>query len=353
MTRILLLLGLGACLVGDADDPSPSLTLDATSSTSRGINVDAANPHSRPCSSLGSNGLRVGGFVRMPIKFTSADWTWDNGGFEGYVDCVRATVPGVQIVGTVGEATVDPSAGVPSNPYYAHVCDPNDLDMTSCPQFAEWLAAFLEHTSPTILGHFDIIEVFNEPDDTWNGSRFTPAAGTTTHSSMPPKAYAQLLDAFYDKFRGPVGAPIIMGGMDSGQTSYLTAMRPYRSDMVNIHPYGAYPSHTPNFTFDPAAHVCTSSFGTLNPCFGPMEQALSKYSAEDSGAGNSGVVLITEWGTANGAQQSDLIRAFFHDPTTRSANAAMFAFSDANKAGFGVVDATDGHKPSYNAFAHP
>lgn len=345
-------LALGGCVVGSGDSPAPThelLAAGATGITGRGLNVDPANQLSRPCVSL-ADSLHVSGFIRMPVKFTSTDWTWRNGGFEGYLTCLRATLPGITIVGTIGEATVDPAAGVPSNPYYSHVCNPA-AELASCPEFETWLDAYLTHVSPTIMKHFDVIEVFNEPDDMWNGSTFAPPQGGHTHSSMPPAAYAELLNAFYDKFSGPLGRLIVMGGMDSGQVNYLAAMAPYRSDMVNIHPYGGYPENTPQFKFDPAHHTCSSSFGTLDPCFGTFENAIDKYRTADRAAGNSGTVLISEWGTGNTAAQPGLIRAFFYDPVTTHANAAMFAYSDANAPGFGVVTTTGEHKPSFDSFA--
>ena len=341
-------------MVGSGD--SPPLTQEVTKAdgsgiTGRGLNVDPANRASRPCVSLAEK-LHVSGFIRMPVKFTSQDWTWSNGGFEGYLACLRASLPGITIIGTIGEATTDPSAGVPSNPYYSHACDPRAA-LGTCPQFATWLDAYLTHVSPGILQNFDVIEVFNEPDDMWNGSTFAPPPGGHTHSSMPPDAYAKLLNAFYAKFSGPLGRRIVMGGMDSGQTSYLAAMAPYRSDMVNIHPYGGYPANTPEFKFDQAHLTCSSTLGTLNPCFGTFENAIDKYRAADHAAGNSGTVLISEWGTSNLDAQADLIRAFFSDSVTANANAVMFAYSDANAPGFGVVTTTGEPKTSFDAFATP
>jgi hypothetical protein len=320
-----------------------------TSWSSRGINVDPANPRSRPCSDLGGGGLRVGGFVRMPVKFSSADWSWQNGGFDGYLQCLRATLPGSRIIGTVGEATMNPAYGVPSNPYYAHQCDPNDLEVQHCPQFASWLSAFLQYVSPGILVHFDIIEVFNEPDDKWNGSRF----GSGTTSSMPPKAYAQLLDAFYDEFRGPIGRPVMMGGMDSGQPSYLEQMRPYRSDFVNIHPYGSYPGQTPGFHWDPSTLTCSSTYGTLRPCWGSTEDGITKYRDRFVSDGGSGALVITEWGSGDAGALAGLIHAFFDDPTTSAQDAAFFAYSDANQGGFGLKTAADQPKAAYYAFQNP
>jgi hypothetical protein len=351
---------LGACIgVGRASLPTDAATDGSTgpsvsADVSRGINVDPANLRSRPCSDLGPDGLHVGGFVRMPIKFQSADWTWSNGGFDGYLRCLRTTLPGITIIGTLSDASVDPMYQLPANPYYSHHCDPDDLAVANCPEFDSWLAAYSDRIDPTILARFDVIEVFNEPDDTWDGHLFKGVtSGSGTHSSIPPIAYARLLDACYAKFRDSVGKPIMMGGMDSGQASYLTAMGAYRSDFVNIHPYGKYPANTPDYQYTPATHSCSSSYGTVNPCFGSIEQTIDDFAAADRAAGGSGAMIITEWGTSSSQSQGNLIRAFFHDPVIGGTNAMMFAYSDANQSGYGVVDIDDRPKPSYAAFASP
>lgn len=352
----LALAAVSACTVGDGspydDGGDGGDSSDAKANVfgpGHGLNVNPANHESRPCGSLGGAHLHVTGFVRMPLKQKGDNgWSWKTGEFQGYVACLRATLPGIRIIGTMGEASIDPSVGL-HNPYYSHACNPSDLDPADCPEFDSWLATYLDKASPTLMKQFDIIEVFNEPDDKWTGGGFK--AGTT--SSMPPRAYAKLLTAFYDKFRGPIGRPIMMGGMDSGNPGYLAAMGDYESDFVNIHPYGSYPSATPGFSFDRATNTCSSSFGTLTPCFGSTENNITSYRREFEDEGHDGPVLISEWGSKNAKMLPGLIHAFFADPTTRGTNAAMFAYSDANQAGFGLTDGNDVAKPAFGAFAHP
>jgi hypothetical protein len=358
LVALLASLALSGCVADVAFDgpgqPVESETRANLFGTGHGLNVDPANHASRPCSDLDAAHLHVTGFLRMPVKFTADDWSWSNGGFEGYLTCIRATMPTIKVVGTLGDDSLDPSLGL-HNPYYDGTCDAHQLDVADdCPAFGQWVSSYLADIDPTILQQFDIIEVYNEPDDRWTGNGFRAGALT---SAMPPAAYAQLLNAFYAQFSGQLGIPIMMGGMDSGNPHYLSAMVQatgfYSSDFVNIHPYGSYPSHVPGFAFDAAAASCTSTYGTLDPCFGSTEDAIASYTQEFAADGNTGELIITEWGTHNSAQLPGYIHAWFADSQTRASNVMLFAYSDANQAGFGLKDVDDNAKPAYQAFAHP
>lgn len=199
-----------------------------------------------------------------------------------------------------------------------------------------WLAR-LGNVAAQLGSRVDAWEVWNEPDQPMLGCHdggYNPG--------MPAYQYGFLLRGAY--YALATGAPIITGGLDSGQVSYVrdasVAADGLYADAVAIHPYGV------------GLDVwCPDPGEGLNCAFGTIDGKLDEYYAA------TGLpIWITELGIATGDSyhQADYITGMYRELASRSdlvAHAFYFGLSDAMVAPFGLTDADWNAKPgAYEAY---
>lgn len=179
------------------------------------------------------------------------------------------------------------------------------------------------------LGDVDAYEIWNEPDEPNPRPEYAP--------NIPANIYGELLRDSWWAIKAVSGAQVIIGGLDSGDPSYLVAARnavgALYADGVGVHPYGQRPD--PNWP--------SSSWG-----FGNLEDLLWNYHT------TTGLpVWITELGIEDQSIQAEyLSRAFVRVASLPGvvAHLIWFCWSDGMVHGFGIVDGSLNAKPAYFAF---
>jgi len=73
---------------------------------------------------------------------------------------------------------------------------------------------------------------------------------------IEPGPYASLLNVTYDAIHAVAGTQVLVGGLASGQTSYLDAMGDFRADVIATHPYVHWPGDdVPDGWYSMADHL--------------------------------------------------------------------------------------------------
>jgi len=173
----------------------------------------------------------------------------------------------------------------------------------------------------------DAWEIWNEPDLTAQGG-YDPY--------VPPAIYGPMLKSAEAKVKQSSSAPVIVGGLASGNPNYLTqaknAAGGLYADGVGIHPYGQRaPDDWPN-----------ASWG-----FGNMSSLFAGYLAFGK------PVWVTEIGTVDTTNQAQYLKNVYALAATYGAQVPVvfwFCWSDGMVSPFGVLDANGGQKPAYGAF---
>lgn len=179
------------------------------------------------------------------------------------------------------------------------------------------------------LGDVEAYEIWNEPDEPNPRPEYAP--------NIPPHIYGELLRDSWWAIKAVSDAQVIIGGLDSGDPSYLVAARnsagALYADGVGIHPYGQRP--------DPSWP--SPSWG-----FGNLEDIVWNYHA------TTGLpVWITELGIEDESIQAEyLSRAFARVASMPGvvAHLIWFCWSDGMVHGFGIVDSALNAKPAYFAY---
>lgn len=170
-------------------------------------------------------------------------------------------------------------------------------------------------------------EIWNEPD---------LAAQPGYDPYVPPATYGKLLKDAQAAVKAHSSAPVIVGGLASGNAGYLTqaknAVGGLFADGVGIHPYGQRaPDNWPN-----------ASWG-----FGNMSSLFSAYLAFGK------PVWVTEIGTVDSGNQAQYLKNVYALAAGYGAQVPVvfwFCWSDGMVSPFGVLDTNGGQKPSYSAF---
>ena len=173
----------------------------------------------------------------------------------------------------------------------------------------------------------DAWEIWNEPDLTANGG-YDPY--------VPPATFGQMLKDAYSTVHAKSSAPVIVGGLASGNPNYLTqaknAVGGLYADAVGIHPYGQRaPNGWPN-----------SSWG-----FGDMSTLFSNYLAFGK------PLWLTEIGTTDSTNQAQYLKNVYNLAASYGSQVPevfWFCWSDAMVSPFGVLDSSGGHKAAYAAY---
>jgi len=225
-----MIVGLAWCAACEVD---PTSQLAATAGNSLfGLNVPADGAASDIASDLGAQWARVE--VIDGIDFTAT------------LDVYHAR--GVAVLALVDYGTLAGYPGFGGGP---------------CGDWWSWRTAWLariESLARTLGDRVDAWEIWNEPDQPMlacGQDGYNPGMPAGEYGPLLRDAYVTLRDA------GATG-PIITGGLDSGQVSYIVdgaaAAGGLFADGVAIHPYGVVPD--PSWCPDPGEDlVC--EFGTL------------------------------------------------------------------------------------------
>lgn len=137
---------------------------------------------------------------------------------------------------------------------------------------------------------------------------------------IEPGPYSSLLNVTYDAIHAVAGTQVLVGGLASGQTSYLDGMGDFEADAIATHPYLHWPD------------------SNVPPGWFSMSDHLAAYGAYWK------PIWFTEWGTSDQSLEANLIQSFFESTnvTDQVGRAFFFAWSDTQDADIGYGITTDG-----------
>jgi hypothetical protein len=155
-------------------------------------------------------------------------------------------------------------------------------------------------------------EIWNEQDHHSSASIY-----------LYPEDYGKLLKAAYEAIKANSSSQVIVGGLASGDVSYLTKMGSISADGVGVHPY------------------------IINI---PMLKAkISEY----QGASQGKPLWITEfgWETPNESDQADYLVQAYNAFREKGVSVSIwYCWSDTMNPGFGLIKTNGEHKQAYDAF---
>lgn len=200
-----------------------------------------------------------------------------------------------------------------------------------------WRAGFLARTQWVAQTYGDAIdawEVWNEEDHP-----VLPCGGTGYNPGVPASVFGPFLRDTHGAIRTGSKTPIVMGGLDSGQVSYLTEARDAAgglwADGVAIHPYGVVPS----------ADWCPDPGEDLNCEWGSFASKIDEYYAA------AGVpIWLTELGlrSTDTQHQANYVEAAYVALAARADKVATgfyFCYTDAMVPPFGLTYDDGSPKP--------
>jgi hypothetical protein len=315
----------GGCLVGSSDPPAPHHQAVAAvgGSDLYGVNVATTGPGGAAVHALGASWARMelvdgttsptlSDDARNQLANALADYHANGirvlvivdystyGGFPGFYDC----------------GGVSPAGDWPS-----------------------WRDAFVERVR-NVSGAFgeqiDAWEVWNEEDQPLLGcgeSGYNPG--------IPASEYGVLLQDTHDAIRSGSQAPVVIGGLDSGNVGYVTdasnAAGGLSADGVGIHPYGV----------PPLASWCPDPGEDLNCDWGTFASQVNAY---NNATGLP--VWLTEFGvnSEDVAHEADYVEGGYRALSAlgdRVATGFYFCYSDSMVPPFGLTFADGSPKPAY------
>jgi Glycosyl hydrolase catalytic core len=185
----------------------------------------------------------------------------------------------------------------------------------------------LSSLAGTLGNGVDAWEIWNEPD---------LAAQPGYDPYVPPAIFGQMLQDAQAATKAHSSAPVVVGGLASGNPGYLTqaknAVGAVYADAVGIHPYGQRaPDDWPN-----------ASWG-----FGNMSALFAGYLAFGK------PLWLTEIGTVDSGNQAQYLKNVYALAASYGSQVPevfWFCWSDAMVSPFGVLDASGGQKPAYGAY---
>ena len=176
-----------------------------------------------------------------------------------------------------------------------------------------YVAAFASRAQMIAAHYSDRVEAY----EIWNEEDLDDSL---PGRHIEPGPYASLLNATYDAIHDVAGTQVLVGGLASGQTSYLDAMGDFRADVIATHPYVHWPNaDVPDGWYSMADHL--AAYGAY---WKP--------------------IWFTEWGTSDQSLEAKLIQQFFSTAavTDQLGRAYFFAWSDTQDADIGYGITTDG-----------
>jgi hypothetical protein len=329
----LILLALSAC-AGDVPDSRPGhsrVSVAATEPVLYGLNVPADGGGAATVSDLGAS------WVRLELVDDSRSTALD----PAVAARLTATVDdyharGVNVLLLVDYSSLGGNAGFGAG-------------RGACGDWGGYRAAWLArlgHVAVQLGSRIDAWEIWNEPDQpllACNSGGYNPG--------IPAAEYGTLLRDAYITIRNTgAGAPVVTGGLDSGNVQYIVeganAASGLWADGVSIHPYGVVPD----------ASWCPDPGEDLNCDWGTLGGKIDEY-----GASTGVPVWVTEWGlkttdTQHAAAYLADGYAAFASRGGNVAHAFWFCESDAMVPPFGLTFADGTPKPdvyaTYRDLAH-
>jgi hypothetical protein len=222
----------------------------------------------------------------------------------------------------------------------AHFCPPQG-------DWQGWRAEFLAraaHAAQTFGDRVDAWQVWNEPDHPCGA-----APGYDPY--VPPHEFGLLQRDTYAQIRTGSSSPVILGGLESGDASYLDKMRAAAgvshrdyADGVGIQIYGVVPNDSWCVPGGPAENEY------LNCAWGRHDGKVHEYFERSGGL----PVWVTEVGfrTEDTLKQANYLEDAYHafaSTGDRLARVFWFAYSDAMVPPFGLTDT--GFAPKSDVYA--
>lgn len=213
---------------------------------------------------------------------------------------------------------------------YASVSTPSPGSSGSSSAWSSYESQYISALSSLVNTYgsgIDAWEIWNEPD-------LAAQAGYDPH--VPPATFGQMLKDASSTVHAKSSAPVVVGGLASGNPGYLTqaknAVGGLYADAVGIHPYGQRaPDGWPN-----------TSWG-----FGDMSALFSGYLVFGK------PLWLTEIGTTDTTNQAQYLENVYNLAAgygSQVPEVFWFCWSDAMVSPFGVVDGSGGHKAAYSAY---
>ncbi len=307
------------CTIGESiDPPKPPRGLSLATGMF-GLNVQADGARADTVSDLGAR------WVRVELVDYSTGTELDPAAaarFGGVLDDYHARGMGVLVI--VDYASLGGNAGWGTS--------------GPCGDWDGWRAAWnarLQRVAERFGARIDAWQIWNEPDHP-----LAPCGSGGYNPGIPAGDYGVLLRDAYTAIRnGGSAAPVITGGLDSGQVSYVHAAAAAAgglyADGVSIHPYGVPPD----------ASWCPDPGEDLNCEWGTLGGKVDEYHAA------TGLpVWITEFGirtldTQHAAHYLAAAYAAFESRAAVVPHAFFFCESDAMVPPFGLTFDDGSPKP--------
>lgn len=321
-TLLSLTLASAGCLVGEEIDPPQAPHVAARTAGLFGLNVQADGARADIVSDLGAQWVRVeliDGSMGPELAPAAA------ARFESVLDDYHARNMRVLVIFDYGSYGGNAGFG-PSG---------------ACGDWEGYRARWTERLQRVSERHgskIDAWEIWNEPDQP-----LLPCGSDDYNPGIPAGEYGVLLRDAYDAVRKGSTAPVITGGLDSGQVSYILeaadAAGGLFADGVSIHPYGVVPDDG----------WCPDPGEDLNCDWGRLGGKVDEYS------GATGLpVWITEFGiktqdTQHAASYLAAAYTAFESRGEAVAHAFLFCESDAMVPPFGLTFADGSPKPDVYA----
>jgi hypothetical protein len=337
------LLSLAGCTgeLRGGDEGAQGRAAAAVSRELMGLNIAASGTPADAISQVGASWVRL----EVQSDQTAAQLATILDGFHGRQ---------IQVLLIVGYALV------PGRPMFF---DCGGLHVMG--DWSGWRSAFLSRLRGLALelgDKVDAWEVWNEVDHSHacaerkdddscpDGTTDDPALGCTPNYNpgLPPGIYGPLLRDARQAIRAGSTAPVLVGGLDSGQTSYVSnaavAAGKLYADAIGIHTYGPVPDQS----------WCAGDPGEDLVCdWGTIGQAVDRYYNAFKLP-----VWITEFGlqsSRNWDHQARYLTAAYQALEQKGAarvpHAFWFCYSDAMVPPMGLTDENSQPKqPMYGAY---
>ncbi len=323
-TFMLSLVAVGAgCTIGDSIDPPKAPHRAARAAGMFGLNVQADGARADTVSDLGPQWVRV----ELIDYSTGTELDPDAAArFEAVLDDYHARGMGVLVI--VDYATYGGNEGWGSE--------------GACGDWEGWRAGWnarVQRVSERYGSRIDAWQIWNEPDHP-----LSPCGSGGYSPGIPAGHYGVMLRDAYTAIRnGGSTAPVVTGGLDSGQVSYVfeasAAAGGLYADAVSIHPYGVPPD----------ASWCPNPGEDLNCDWGTLGGKVDEY---HNATGLP--VWITEFGirTQDTVHAANYLAAAYTAFESRAGivqHAFFFCESDAMVPPFGLTFDDGSPKPDVYA----
>lgn len=318
-----LAVAYGGCTIGEESDPPKAPHRAARASGLFGLNVQADGARADTVSDLGPKWVRV----ELVDYSTSTE---------------LAPAAAASLAGVLGDYHARGMNVLLIVDYSSYGGNAGWGTSGPCGDWEGWRGAWnarIQHVAEQYGGMIDAWQIWNEPDHP-----VAPCGSGGYNPGIPAGDYGVLLRDAYGAIRaGGSNAPVITGGLDSGQVSYVAAAAAAAgglyADGVAIHPYGVPPD----------ASWCPNPGEDLNCEWGTLGGKVDEY---HNATGLP--VWITEFGirtndTLHAASYLAAAYTAFESRASVVPHAFFFCESDAMVPPFGLTFTDGSPKPDVYA----